>query len=133
MVSTQKNGYLAEEKFIQECLVRDIPISKPVFNTEPYDFICEIEDKFLSVQVKKSWMDEKGRKQICLKNSYPRSDIKHYVSERPNVDFIAAYDDEYDDWYIIPRDVYKNIKSVLCIRRGGKYGKFINNFSFTVS
>lgn len=33
-----KNGYIAEEKFALECLSRNIPISRPIYNVEPYDF-----------------------------------------------------------------------------------------------
>ena len=54
MYKKLKDGYLAEELFILECLRRDIPVSRPVFNVEPYDFVCEIHGGFVSVQVKKS-------------------------------------------------------------------------------
>ena len=72
MFEKLKNGYIAEEKFALECLSRNIPISRPLFNTEPYDFIIECEKKFISVQVKKSWKDKKGRNVVCIKSSYPR-------------------------------------------------------------
>ena len=49
-----RNGYIAEEKFILECLQRNIPISRPIYNVESYDFVIEVDGKFLSIQVKKS-------------------------------------------------------------------------------
>ena len=53
MNSKLKNGYKSEELFILECLKNDIPISRPIYNIEPYDFIVEVDNKFYSVQVKK--------------------------------------------------------------------------------
>ena len=89
MFNKLKNGYLTEEKFIIECLERDIPISRPIYNTEPYDFIIEVNNRFLSIQVKKSWIDKKGRNIVCLKSSYPRSSKINRVGEHKNVDYIA--------------------------------------------
>lgn len=89
MFSKLKNGYLTEEKFIIECLERDIPISRPIYNTEPYDFIIEVNNRFLSIQVKKSWVDKKRRNIVCLKSSYPRSSKTNRVGEHENVDYIA--------------------------------------------
>ena len=43
-----KNGYLTEELFIIECLQREIAISRPIYNIEPYDFVCEINKCFVN-------------------------------------------------------------------------------------
>ena len=93
MFEKLKNGYIAEERFILECLERNIPISRPIYNTEPYDFIIEVNNKFLSIQVKKSWVDKEGRNMVCIKSSYPRSDKIRRVSEQKNVNYLAVFVD----------------------------------------
>ena len=123
-----QNGYLTEELFVVECLKRNIPVSRPIFNVESYDFIVEINNVFISVQVKKSYI-EGDRRRACLKSSYVRSDIRKYVSESNSVDFLAVYDEECDDWYIIPKSIIP--KCSIHISREGKYAKYIENFIFS--
>ena len=124
MFDKLRNGYLAEEKFIIECLSRNIPISRPVFNVEPYDFIVEINGELKRVQVKKAWVDTKGRHIACLKGSYPGSNIVSIVSQNERVDIIAILDNE--DWYFIPRYEIKHISSQVCVSEKGKYDKYRN-------
>lgn len=120
---------MAEEKFALCCLDKDIPISRPIYNTEPYDFIVEVNGVFKSVQVKKAWKDKKGRNVVSLKSSYPRSDIQTTVGERENVDYLAVLVN-YWDWYIIPREVIKNVKSNISVSTKGRYKEYYNNWDF---
>ena len=128
MYEKLKNGYLAEEKFVVECLNRNIPISRPIYNIEPYDFVVEVNGHFLSVQVKKSWVDKKGRNVVCLKSSYPRSNKIKTVGEQTNVDYLAVLVD-YWDWYIIPRNAIKDIKSNIYVSKKGQYKDYYNNWN----
>ena len=118
---------MTEELFVVECLKRNIPVSRPIFNVESYDFIVEINNVFISVQVKKSYI-EGDRRRACLKSSL-RSNIRKYVSESNSVDFLAVYDEECDDWYIIPKSIIP--KCSIQISREGKYAKYIDNFIFS--
>lgn len=128
MYSKLKNGYMTEEKFILECVSRDIPISRPVFNVEPYDFVCETKNGLKSVQVKKSYVDRKGRKCVYVKSSYPRSEKVNRACQNVRVDYLAVYDDVDDVWYIIPREELKHVKSIFSVSKNGKYSSFINLF-----
>lgn len=129
MFEKLRNGYIAEQKFILDCLSRDIPISRPIFNTEPYDFIVEIGGAFKSIQVKKAWIDKKGRNVVSLKSSYPRSKIRRTVGEQANVDYLAVLVND-QDWYIIPRSVIENIRSNISVGTKGKYKDYFNNWEF---
>lgn len=129
MFEKLKNGYMAEEKFALECLSRDIPISRPLYNTEPYDFIVEVNGRFKSIQVKKSWVDKKGRNIVCVKTSYPRSEKIQTVGEHDNVDYLAVLVG-YWDWYIIPRSNIASVKSNICVSAKGKYKAYYNNWDF---
>ena len=129
MFDKLKNGYIAEEKFALECLSRDIPISRPIYNTEPYDFIIEANGKFLSIQVKKSWKDKKGRNIVSLKSSYPRSNKEKVVGKQENVDYLAVLINNCE-WFIIPRKIIDNIVSNISVSIKGKYKYYYNNWKF---
>lgn len=123
-----KNGYITEEKFILECLSRNIPISRPIYNVEPYDFIIEINGKFLSIQVKKSWVDKKGRNIVCIKSSYPRSSITKFVNKN-SVNYLAVLVNWWD-WYIIPCTAFEGKTSNISVSEKGAYSKYLNNWDF---
>lgn len=124
-----KNGYLTEELFVVACMERDIVVSKPITNTEPYDFVIENGcGDLVRVQVKKSWTDEKGRNVVSLKSSYPRSKKRNVASENSRVDYISVFC--CGDWYNIPRSELQGIKSGICVSKSGERAKFINDFSF---
>lgn len=124
-----KGGYLAEELFILECVKRDISVSRPVFNVEPYDFICEIRGEFISVQVKKSWTDKKGRKMVCLVTSSPRVKERRSLSQDKRINYFAVLVDDVD-WYIVPRKAFAHVKRQTCLSNHGPYKKYLNNFDF---
>ena len=128
MNSKLKNGYVAEEKFILECLSRNIPIIRPIYNVEPYDFVIQTVNGFRSVQVKKSWIDKKGRNVVSIKSSYPRSSRTRYVNE-DSADYLAVLVD-YWDWYIIPCSAFVGKTSNICVSKQGAYSKFLNNWNF---
>lgn len=129
MYNKLKNGYLTEELFVVACMERDIVVSRPITNTEPYDFVVENGDgDLVRVQVKKSWTDEKGRNIVSLKSSYPRSRKKNVASENIRVDYISVFC--CGDWYNIPRSELRGIKSNICVSKSGERAKFINDFSF---
>lgn len=123
-----KNGYVAEEKFVLECLTRNIPISRPIYNVEPYDFVVEINGRFVSVQVKKSWVDKKNRNIVCIKSSYPRSSKTHFVSKE-SVDYLAVLVN-YWEWYIIPCSAFEGKKSNIAVSKKGSYSKYYQNWEF---
>jgi hypothetical protein len=130
MISALKNGYVTEQMFIVEAMKNDITVSKPVTNTEIYDFIVDCNNKLFTVQVKKSWDDKKGRHIVSLRGRYPRSNIRHNLSDR--VDFLATYCNGENNWYIIPTHEIKDINSNIAIRNTGNYAKYINNWNFNI-
>ena len=50
-----KKGNISEQQFILYCLNNDIKVSRPVFNDARYDFIIDINNKLLRVQVKTAY------------------------------------------------------------------------------
>lgn len=126
------NGYKTEEQFVLDCIDKNIIISRPIFNIEPYDFIIEKDNKLYRVQVRKSWIDKEGRNLACLKTSYPRSNKINLTTQNDRIDFVAIYT-ESKDWYIIPRKAIQHLKSNISVSKNGNYGKYYNNFNFDLS
>lgn len=129
MFEKLKNGYVTEEKFAMCCLEKDIPISRPLYNTEPYDFIVEVNGAFRSVQVKKSWKDQKNRNVVCVRTSYPRSNKRTFVGAHDNVDYLAVLTED-NDWYILPKEMISHVKVNLSVSKKGKYKRYCNNWDF---
>lgn len=124
-----ENGYITEEKFVIECLKRNTPISRPIFNIQKYDFIVEANEKVYRVQVKKGFSQNNGYV-VELRNTSMRANGKKRVclSESKNVDFLAVDCD--NEWFIIPFEEIKHIKSNISINGNTKYYKYKNNWSF---
>lgn len=125
-----KNGYLSEQRFIVEAMENDVLVSKPITNTEIYDFVVDVNKSLYRVQVKKSWKDKKDRNIVTLRSCYPRSDIRRSLTEYEEVDFLAIDCKDEGNWYIIPLDVIRDVKSAIAVRNTGKYAKYINNWGF---
>ena len=67
-------GDITEYRFALYCMEHGIPISKPMNNNLPYDFIIEVNDKLLKVQVKTGY-DSKSLNSFMFNT---RSTSKNY-------------------------------------------------------
>lgn len=80
-------GDISEQKFILYCLEKDIPISKPVGNNLPYDFIIDYNNKLLKIQVKTAY--KSSSQDVWAFNT--RSTSKNYT-EVINHNYIGLID-----------------------------------------
>lgn len=86
-MNTTQIGDISEQKFVLYCLEHNIPISKPIGNNLPYDFIIDYNNKLYKIQVKTAHIGES-------KNSWifnTRSTSKNYT-EIINSDYIGKID-----------------------------------------
>ena len=67
-------GDITEYRFALYCMEHNIPISKPMNNNLSYDFIIEINDKLLKIQVKTGY-DSKSQNSFMFNT---RSTSKNY-------------------------------------------------------
>ena len=97
-------GDITEYRFALYCMERNIPISKPMNNNLPYDFIIEINDKLLKVQVKTGY-NSKSQNSFMFNT---RSTSKNYteVTTKNYIDkingFITCYFDIPNKFFYIP-------------------------------
>lgn len=89
MNKTQK-GDITEQKFILYCLENDIPISKPIGNNLPYDFIIEYNQKLLKIQVKTSYHPARNKNKDIIEFK-TISSSKNY-NEIVSTDYIGKAD-----------------------------------------
>ena len=80
-------GDISEQKFILYCLEKNIPISKPIGNNLPYDFIIDFNNQLYKIQVKTAY--ESKTQDSWTFNT--RSTSKNY-NEVINKDYIGKID-----------------------------------------
>ena len=127
MYESLQHGYMTEEKFVLKCLENNIQISRTIFNVESYDFVVKTKDGFKSVQVKKSWIDERNRNVVNIRCS-GRNKNRTYVNPK-SADFLAVLIEE-GDWFIIPSTFFEGAVNKLVISKKGKYSSFKDNWEF---
>ena len=94
-------GDITEYKFALYCMEHNIPISKPMNNNLPYDFIIEINNKLLKVQVKTGYNNNS-------QNTFTfntRSTSKNY-SEITTKDYIGKIDGFITYYSTIPNKFF---------------------------
>ena len=97
-------GDITEYRFALYCMEHNIPISKPMNNNLPYDFVIEVQDKLLKIQVKAGY----ASKNLNCFTFNTRSTSKNY-NEVVNKDyigeidgFITCYSDVPNKFFFIP-------------------------------
>lgn len=94
-------GDITEYKFALYCMEHNIPISKPMNNNLPYDFIIEINNKLLKVQVKTGYNNNS-------QNTFTfntRSTSKNY-NEITTKDYIGKIDGFITYYSVIPNKFF---------------------------
>lgn len=91
-MTTTQTGDITEQRFILKCLTNGIPISRPIGNNLPYDFIIEKDNQLLKIQVKTGYQPIDNNiftfnTQSTSKN-YSEINGQDYIGK---IDFFAAY------------------------------------------
>ena len=94
-------GDITEYRFALYCMERNIPISKPMNNNLPYDFIIDLNGQLLKIQVKTGYNGPS--KESFIFNT--RSTSKNY-SEITNKDYIGLIDGFITCYQSLPNKFY---------------------------
>lgn len=96
-------GDISEQKFVLYCLERDIPISKPVGNNLPYDFIIDLNNKLYKIQVKTAYVGKAINTWIFSTRStsknYTEVVNKNYIGK---IDYFAVINPNCDIICFVP-------------------------------
>ena len=98
-------GDISEQKFILYCLEREIPISKPIGNNLPYDFIIDYDNKLYKIQVKTAYRSKTQNSwtfstRSCSKN-YNEITTSNYIGK---IDYFASVNPENNIICFVPVD-----------------------------
>lgn len=96
-----QTGDITEYKFAVYCMEHNLPISKPMNNNLPYDFIIEIKNKLYKVQVKTGY-DSKSQNSFMFNT---RSTSKNY-SEVTTKDYEGVIDGFVTYYPLIPNKFF---------------------------
>ncbi len=122
--SPKAQGELVEIRFLLEATSHGLEVSKPWGDNLPYDFLAGRKGRYHRVQVKSSATRHcRGYHVSCFRPAGHRS-------YRPDeVDFLAAYIDPEQAWYVIPVRAFAPRKTLTVFphqppTRGGRFERY---------
>ena len=126
--NTVREGEKSEQTFSTKCFVEmGYMVSRPIA-TADYDFVVDVNDKPLKVQVKSSRRQcEGGDRNVMIckgTNAVKSGKYGKYPYPENSVDFFAIHDVNNQEWYIVPRSATGDAKQIRLSKRDGKYSKY---------
>jgi len=101
-------GDIAEQAVIFAALKRNWNVLQPIGDRLPYDLVLEVNNKFIKIQVKSAWFDNKTENWV-IDNRRCKTNRRKMIQEtyrKSDFDFAIAYLDELEVFYIFPIDVF---------------------------
>ena len=133
MKNTIARGSEAELLFASECVKRDMVVSFPISHSSEYDLIIDTPLGLKKIQVKRAYkVNNHGYTQLCVetrrilvKHSGKKGSIVRSYSKN-GYDFLAAYNVDTNDYWIIPRDITRKYKAQIYL--GSKLDDYKNQW-----
>ena len=98
-------GDISEQKFVLYCLTHNIPISKPIGNNLPYDFIIDFNNKLYRIQVKTAYASKTPNSWIfntrSTSKNYTEIINKNYIGK---IDYFAVINPDNQFISFVPID-----------------------------
>jgi hypothetical protein len=107
-LDTKLKGDIAEQAVSLYALRRGWGVLKPIGDRLSYDLVFDVGDKFLKIQVKSAWFDEK-RQNYVVDTRRTKTNRRKMVREKytkDDFDFAVVYVDDIDVYYIFPNEVF---------------------------
>ena len=118
-------GDITEYRFALYCMEHNIPISKPMNNNLPYDFIIDLNGKLLKIQVKTGY-DSKSQNSFMF-NTHSTSKNFSEVMEKTYEDKIDAFITQYsiipNKFFFIPIEKASKGSMVMYFGNNPKYNQ----------
>jgi hypothetical protein len=104
-------GEYAEVCFMQQCLARDISVTHPYGDSDPFDNITAYRGKKSAIQVRSAWRLYKKGDRYSISGRFMKN--RYYTSA--DIDFLAVFVVPCNAWYIIPVHEIRRCKSLQMI------------------
>lgn len=112
-MDTKLKGDIAEHAVILEALKRQWAILQPIGDRLPYDLVFHIKNRFVKIQVKCAWWDEKKGNYVVdvrrTKTNRRQMLRDAYCSD--DFDFAILYVQELHVFYIMPFEIFNSYGS----------------------
>jgi len=117
---TGRKGDATEFAFMARACRLDFRVAKPMGNADPYDVLIAIGPRaFWRIQVKLA--PHKDKENVYQARAYTRRG----PYTKADIDFLAAYVEDQNIWYIVPVEAFSGIKAVHLTPGGkGMYEKY---------
>lgn len=122
--NSKMNGIIAENLFINECTLRNIPVFKNQNDIGEIDYVI-IKDKPIRVQIKSTMAPKKN-------NSYIISTKRNKNRLYKNIDYFACYIHNLKEWYLVPFEVVGSRQAISITKEHNKYIYFKSNWEFNI-
>jgi hypothetical protein len=131
-VDTKLKGDIAEQAVVLEALKKGWTVLQPIGDRLPYDLVFHIDDKFVKVQVKSAWYDErkgnyvvdvrrtKTNRRTMLRDPYLNGDF----------DFAILYIQELHVFYVMPSDIFNSYGSEIHLVESKKRQRKPRSFEY---
>ena len=116
-MNTKTKGDIAEQAVKLKALLNNWNVLDPVGDRLPYDLVFEIDGKFVRIQIKSAWFNQKAKNYVVdtRRSQTNQRSIKRKPYCSNDFDFAIIYIDDLDIFYIIPVKVFISYKSTLSI------------------
>lgn len=120
-LSLKRRGEVAEAAFLLKAGSMGFSVAKPWGDSDPYDFILQSGSRCWRVQVKSAYAKNEGGYCTSLFGGTRR---RGYTCE--DIDFLIAYAVPEDAWYVVPVEVFKQVKQIrfYCGSKTSRYEKY---------
>lgn len=125
--NTQVKGAITEQKCFLRCLEMGYQVSKPLFDNARYDFILDIGEKLLKIQVKTSrWKDEEHTAFVfsCYSQHSTGNGNKVMKYTNKEIDFFMTERDGHFYLYPAPENGLKEKTLRTCPTKSGQVKGF---------
>jgi transposase len=123
---SKRYGIIAENLFINKCMLNGYSVFKNQNDIGEIDFLVIVDNSILRFQVKSTIESSKRETHYV---STKRNGNKLYT----NIDYIACYLHEIDEWYIIPFKLLNNKQAITITINDNKYIDFKENWKFNIN
>jgi hypothetical protein len=94
-------GEVAEARFVAKAMSLGFSVSRPIGDSQPFDFIVQFNHRLTRVQVKSAWNKHGGGYHFCASlGRTSKYGTRPYANDE--IDFIVAYVAPEHAWFVIP-------------------------------
>ena len=129
---TKLKGDIAEQAVIFHSLKRGYGVLQPIGDRMPYDLVLDVGSNLVKVQVKSAWRDTKGASYVVdarRTKTNRREMIRDYYGEG-DFDFLIAYIEDFELFYIIPFEAYDSYASSIHLAADNRLSRFPRTWEY---